>query len=58
MSIRSGIRGGLLVAGIVIFLILIGVPTLVGTMVQEWFDLEGQVAGAWVVLIGMGLVAG
>ena len=58
MSVRSGIRGGLLTGGISIFLILIGITTLMGTMVQGWFKLEGRAAGAWALLLLMAFFAG
>jgi len=58
MSFRSGLRAGLITGGISIFLILIGITTLVGTMIQGWFKLEGQAAGAWILLLCMAFVAG
>lgn len=49
-SIRAGLRGGLITAGINIFLVLIGVTTLMGTLVSKWFGLDSLVPGAWLTL--------
>lgn len=58
MRLRTGIRTGLIIGGVTIFLILIGVPTLAGGLVQNWFKVPEPEPGAWFLLAVMGLWAG
>jgi len=58
MDIRSSLREGLLTGTINIFIILLGLTTLVGTMVQGWFDLPSATLGVWLLLLGVALWGG
>jgi branched-chain amino acid transport system permease protein len=57
-SIRSGLRNGLLTGLTNIFVILLGLTSLVGTLVMGWFDLSSQVLGAWIILLLVALWGG
>jgi branched-chain amino acid transport system permease protein len=58
MDIRSSLREGLLTGTINIFIILLGLTTLVGTMIQGWFGLPSPMLGAWLLLLGIALWGG
>jgi branched-chain amino acid transport system permease protein len=58
MSIRPSLRGGLLTGSINIFIVLLGLTGLVGTLVQGWFKLSSRVPGAWAVLLALALWGG
>jgi ABC-type branched-subunit amino acid transport system permease subunit len=53
MDIRSGLRAGILAGLINIFIVLLGLQVLVGTIVQGWFDLPSQGLGAWLLLLSV-----
>ena len=53
MEIRSGLRAGILAGLIDIFIVLLGLQVLVGTIVQGWFDLPSQGLGAWLLLLAV-----
>ena len=57
-TVRAGLRSGLLIGIIGIFSMLLGLPTLAGTLAAEWFSLGSQSAGAWVFLLGILVWAG
>jgi branched-chain amino acid transport system permease protein len=58
MDIRSSLREGLLSGTINVFIILLGLTSLVGTMVQGWFDLPSPMPGAWLLLLGIAFWGG
>ncbi len=58
MDLRASLRGGLISGIINLFVILIGLTTLFGEMVQEWFELESPTLGAWILLGAVALWAG
>jgi ABC-type branched-subunit amino acid transport system permease subunit len=51
MNIRSTLREGLLVGFINFFLILLGIPGLIGKTLESWFDLPSQTLGVWLLLL-------
>ncbi|MGD8904465.1 MAG: leucine/isoleucine/valine transporter permease subunit [Anaerolineae bacterium] len=51
MDLRASLREGLISGIINLFVILLGLTTLFGEMVQNWFELESPTAGAWVLLL-------
>ena len=53
MDIRSSLREGLISGIVNVFVILLGLTTLVGTLVQEWFELSSPTLGAWVLLLAV-----
>ena len=58
MKSRAYLREGLLAGSINIFVILLGLTALAGTLVQEWFESTSQVPGAWAVLLAVALGGG
>ncbi len=58
MTIGAGLRRGLIIAAISIFILLLGVTTLVGGMMQRWFRLPAPAAGAWALLLLLALWGG
>ncbi len=58
MVIPSGLRNGLTTAIVSVFLILIGVTTLMGTLLGEWFGLTSKSVGAWLLLLFVAFMAG
>jgi len=58
MDIRSSLREGLLTGLINIFVILLGLTTLVGVMVQGWFNLSSPLLAAWLLLLGIAFWGG
>lgn len=58
MNIRPGLRDGLVTGIINIFMILLGLTVLVGTIVQEWFSLPTQAIGAWLLLLAIAMYGG
>jgi len=58
MGIRSSLREGLLSGTINVFVILLGLTTLVGSIVQGWFNLPSATLGAWLLLLGIALWGG
>jgi ABC-type branched-subunit amino acid transport system permease subunit len=61
MNIRAHLRVGLIFGVITIFIILLGLTGLVGSMIADWFDLSENTVGAWLLLLllaaGCGVVA-
>lgn len=55
MNIRATIRRGLLVGLVVLFIFVLGVTTLTGSIVQGWFKLDSGAAGAWLLLCALAL---
>ena len=51
MDLRVSLREGLISGIINLFVILLGLTTLFGEMVQNWLELESPTAGAWVLLL-------
>ena len=51
MDLRASLREGLISGIINLFVILLGLTTLFGEIVQNWFELESPTAGAWVLLL-------
>jgi branched-chain amino acid transport system permease protein len=58
MNIRASFRGGLLTGIINVFVILLGLTGLVGTIVGGWFGLPTQRPGAWGLLLVIALWGG
>jgi ABC-type branched-subunit amino acid transport system permease subunit len=58
MNIQSSLRGGLLAGIINIFVILLGLTGLVGTMVGGWLSLSSPVPCAWGLLLLIALWSG
>jgi ABC-type branched-subunit amino acid transport system permease subunit len=58
MDIRSSLREGLLSGIVNVFIILLGLTSLVGTMIEGWFGLPSPMLGAWLVLLGIALWGG
>ncbi len=58
MDLRASLRDGLISGIINLFVILIGLTTLFGEMVQEWFKLESPTLGAWILLGAVALWTG
>ena len=58
MDLRANLRGGLMSGIINLFVILLGLTTLFGEMVQSWFELESPTLGAWILLSLIALWAG
>ena len=58
MDLRANLRGGLITGIINLFIILLGLTTLFGEMVQNWFELESPTLGAWILLSLVALWAG
>lgn len=58
MDLRASLRDGLISGIISLFVILLGLTTLFGEMVQEWFKLESPTLGAWVLLSAVALWTG
>jgi branched-chain amino acid transport system permease protein len=57
-GVRSSIRSGL-VAGVVnIFIVLLGVTGLVGTIVAGWFSTSSKLPGAWILLLAVAFFGG
>ena len=57
-TVRAGLRSGLPIGVIGIFIMLLGLPTLAGTLAAEWFSLGSHRAGAWILWLGMLVWAG
>ena len=57
-SIRPGLRYGLVAGATNVFIILLGLTGLVGTLVMGWFKLSSQELGAWVLLLVVALWGG
>jgi branched-chain amino acid transport system permease protein len=51
MNIRSGLRSGAIAGAINVFVVLLGVTGLVGTIVSGWFKLSTQLPGVWILLL-------
>jgi branched-chain amino acid transport system permease protein len=58
MDLRSSLREGLIAGIINLFIILLGLTTLTGEMVQKWFDLESATLGAWLLLLALAVWGG
>lgn len=58
MDPRSSLREGLISGIINVFVILLGLTGLVGTIIQDWFDLASPTLGAWLLLLAIALWAG
>jgi branched-chain amino acid transport system permease protein len=58
MDLRASLRDGLIAGIINVFLILLGLTTLIGEMVQSWFKLESPTLGAWLLLLLVTVGAG
>jgi ABC-type branched-subunit amino acid transport system permease subunit len=58
MTIGTGLRRGLAIAIIDIFILLLGVTALVGRIVSGWFRLSSEAPGAWLLLAGLALWGG
>ncbi|NIV40075.1 MAG: hypothetical protein GWN58_64935, partial [Anaerolineae bacterium] len=58
MDLRSSLREGLIAGIINLFIILLGLTTLTGEMVQKWFDLESATLGAWLLLSAVAVWGG
>ena len=58
MNIRSSLSRGLIAGFINISIILLGLTSLVGTMVSDWFGLSSQRPGAWALLLVIALWGG
>ena len=58
MNIRSSFREGLLTGFINIFVVLLGLTGLVGTIIEGWLGLSSQGPGAWGALLGIALWGG
>jgi ABC-type branched-subunit amino acid transport system permease subunit len=58
MDIRSSLRDGLLTGVIDIFVILLGLTSLVGGLVQGWLHLDSTTLGAWLLLLSIALWGG
>jgi branched-chain amino acid transport system permease protein len=58
MGVRNGWREGLIGAGLSLFVIVIGVTTLTGTLLDDWFKLGTKSVGAWLVLLLIAYVVG
>jgi branched-chain amino acid transport system permease protein len=58
MDLRASVRDGLISGIINLFLILLGLTTLFGGMVQNWFDLDSLAPGAWILLSALALWGG
>jgi ABC-type branched-subunit amino acid transport system permease subunit len=58
MDLRASLREGLISGIINLFLILLGLTTLFGEMVQNWFDLESATLGAWLLLLVVAIWGG
>jgi branched-chain amino acid transport system permease protein len=57
-NIRSGLQSGLLAGVVNVFVIVLGLTRLAGTMVMGWFDLSSEVVGAWILLTVVALWGG
>jgi branched-chain amino acid transport system permease protein len=58
MSIRSSFRTGLLTGLTSVFIVLLGLTGLAGTIVAGWLDLTSRVPGAWTLLLAVGIWGG
>jgi ABC-type branched-subunit amino acid transport system permease subunit len=58
MNVRSSLREGFLSGLINIFMVLLGLTGLAGTIIKGWFDLRSQSPGAWVLLSVIALWGG
>ncbi|MEN8097835.1 MAG: leucine/isoleucine/valine transporter permease subunit [Chloroflexota bacterium] len=58
MNLRSSIRAGFLSGFINLFVVLLGLTTLLGGLIQGWFDLSSGVAGAWFLILGIAFWGG
>ena len=58
MDLRANLRGGLISGIINLFIILLGLTTLFGEMVQNWLELESPTLGAWILLSAVAIWAG
>jgi len=58
MNIRLILRDGLLAGIINVFIVLLGLTGLVGTMVIGWFELSSPEPGAWTLLLIVALWGG
>jgi ABC-type branched-subunit amino acid transport system permease subunit len=58
MDIRSSLQRGLLTGSINVFVILLGLTGLVGTMVEGWLNLPSERPGAWALLLVVALWGG
>jgi branched-chain amino acid transport system permease protein len=58
MDLRASLRDGLIAGIINVFLILLGLTTLFGEMVQNWFKLESPTLGAWLLLLAIAVWGG
>jgi ABC-type branched-subunit amino acid transport system permease subunit len=58
MDLRSSLREGLISGIINLFVILLGLTTLFGEMVQNWFELESATLGAWLLLLVVAIWGG
>jgi ABC-type branched-subunit amino acid transport system permease subunit len=55
---RTGLRNGL-VAGLVnAFIVILGLTSLVGTIVAGWFSASSKLPGAWILLLAVALLGG
>jgi branched-chain amino acid transport system permease protein len=57
-TLWSSLGSGLLSAGISISGILMGLPSLVGALVQDWLELRSLAPGAWILIVGLALWGG
>ena len=53
MSVRSSLRRGVLAGVVNVFVVLLGLTSLTGVIVQKWLDLPSQSPGAWALLLSM-----
>ena len=58
MKNRSGLRSGLLTGLINVFIVVLGLTGLVGSMIMGWFGLPSEMLGAWLLLILVALWGG
>jgi branched-chain amino acid transport system permease protein len=49
----AALAPGLLAAAVSMFAILLGLPALAGTIVQDWFELNSRAPGAWLLILGL-----
>ena len=58
IDVRPALRGGLLTGTISVFIILLGLTGLAGSIVAAWLNLSSNGLGAWLVLSSMALWGG
>jgi len=50
MKNRSGLRSGLLAGTVNVFIVLLGLSGLIGSMIMGWLGLSSEMLGAWLLL--------